>query len=272
MADYTLSDLEALTGLPARTIRYYIAQGLIPSPGREGPSSRYPEQTLQRLRLIARLRDAHLPLAAIRTRLASLHEDSIASLSEAPASPQQPAEPASALDYIRSLLAGQAGSGAISARSATLPAPSALSAPSAPPVPSAPPGASAPSVPVAPAAQARMSRLTHARRSIGPTGLNESPGPLLSQVADTPAAYDLPVPSAPIPSAPPPPASSAPIATASQSITPPQPPSLGERSQWERIAITTDIELHVRRPLTRPDNRLVERLIAFARQLQEDTK
>ena len=46
-------------------------------------------------------------------------------------------------------------------------------------------------------------------------------------------------------------------------------PPLG-RSQWDRIALTTDIELHVRRPLTRADNRLVERLLAFARQLLEE--
>ena len=57
-----------------------------------------------------------------------------------------------------------------------------------------------------------------------------------------------------------------------RAVTPTPAASLGERSQWERIAITTDIELHVRRPLTRTDNRLVERLLAFARQLQEGTK
>ncbi len=49
-------------------------------------------------------------------------------------------------------------------------------------------------------------------------------------------------------------------------------PVAGERSQWERIALTPDIELHVRRPLSRRDNRLVERLIAFARQLQGEDK
>ena len=46
--------------------------------------------------------------------------------------------------------------------------------------------------------------------------------------------------------------------------------TFGQRSQWERVAITSDIELHVRRPLSRRDNRLVERLVAFARQLQEE--
>jgi DNA-binding transcriptional MerR regulator len=40
-----------------------------------------------------------------------------------------------------------------------------------------------------------------------------------------------------------------------------------ERSQWERILLATDIELHLRRPLSREQNRQVERLIAFAREL-----
>jgi hypothetical protein len=51
----------------------------------------------------------------------------------------------------------------------------------------------------------------------------------------------------------------------------PLPPN-PERSQWERIAIEPDIELHVRRPLSRTQNRRVERLIAFARQLLEEDK
>lgn len=40
-----------------------------------------------------------------------------------------------------------------------------------------------------------------------------------------------------------------------------------ERSQWERILLATDIELHLRRPLSREQNRQVERLIVFAREL-----
>ena len=47
-------------------------------------------------------------------------------------------------------------------------------------------------------------------------------------------------------------------------------PAIGERATWERIVLGTEIELHVRRPLSRRDNRIVERLVAFARQLQEE--
>jgi DNA-binding transcriptional MerR regulator len=44
-----------------------------------------------------------------------------------------------------------------------------------------------------------------------------------------------------------------------------------DRSQWERIALTPDVELHIRRPLTRSLNKAVDRLITIARELlQED--
>lgn len=43
-----------------------------------------------------------------------------------------------------------------------------------------------------------------------------------------------------------------------------------ERSQWERLSLHPDVELHVRRPLSRELNRRVDRLIALARALMED--
>jgi DNA-binding transcriptional MerR regulator len=49
------------------------------------------------------------------------------------------------------------------------------------------------------------------------------------------------------------------------------PPSFEpDRAQWERIALAPDIELHIRRPLTRQLNKRVERLITIARQLLEE--
>jgi DNA-binding transcriptional MerR regulator len=39
------------------------------------------------------------------------------------------------------------------------------------------------------------------------------------------------------------------------------------RSQWDRIALTKDVELHVRRPLPRERNRQVERLLEEARRI-----
>jgi len=48
-------------------------------------------------------------------------------------------------------------------------------------------------------------------------------------------------------------------------------PTVGsERSQWERIALTPDVELHIRRPLTRERNRQVERLLEEARRIMKE--
>jgi DNA-binding transcriptional MerR regulator len=48
----------------------------------------------------------------------------------------------------------------------------------------------------------------------------------------------------------------------------PPPPS---RSQWDRIALGPDIELHVRRPLSRNTNRILEEIVRHAQDLlQED--
>ena len=43
-----------------------------------------------------------------------------------------------------------------------------------------------------------------------------------------------------------------------------------ERSQWERIPLAPDIELHVRRPLPRPLSKQVDRLVSIARDLLEE--
>ena len=43
-----------------------------------------------------------------------------------------------------------------------------------------------------------------------------------------------------------------------------------ERSQWERIDLTPDVELHIRRPLVRSTAKRVDRLIAIARDLLEE--
>lgn len=184
MTDYSLAELSALTNVSARTIRYYISVGLLPSPGREGSATRYPATTLARLRLVLRLRDEHLPIAEIRRRLEELGDDDIEALLAAP-TPAQP--PQGALEYVRSLLASGAN------------------------------------VPAAPAM------------------------PLFF------AAEPSDLPSDP-PSGKPP-------------ASPAQPAAPARSSTWERIPLTADLELHVRRPLSRRDNRIAERIVAFARQL-----
>lgn len=47
-----------------------------------------------------------------------------------------------------------------------------------------------------------------------------------------------------------------------------EPVGTGEkRSTWERIALAPDVEIHVRRPLSREQNRQLERLMDVARTL-----
>ena len=48
------------------------------------------------------------------------------------------------------------------------------------------------------------------------------------------------------------------------------PTTAGDRSQWERIVLAPDIELHVRRPLSRIQNKRVDRLLTIARELLEE--
>jgi len=214
-SEYSLQELADLAGATPRTIRYYIAQGLLASPGRVGPGTTYTEGHLNRLRLIRRLQREHLPLAEIRSRLAALDDATVAALVEAPAA-EPPA--GSAIDYIRGVLGGdsppdgtlwnQAGGG------------------SSPVSPIRPPAGS----PVSPA---------------GPPA-SPAPAPRISVAQDLPGST---------------PAEPSPIHPAT-----PTP----DRSQWDRILLAPDVELHVRRPLARRQNKQVERLITIARELFEE--
>ena len=80
---YSLSDLARLADVTPRTVRYYVAQGLLPSPEAAGPATRYGEGHLARLRLIRRLQRDHLPLAEIRARLERMGDDEIVAAASA---------------------------------------------------------------------------------------------------------------------------------------------------------------------------------------------
>jgi DNA-binding transcriptional MerR regulator len=174
----SLKQLAEAADVTPRTIRYYVAQGLLPSPEQAGPNTRYTSGHLERLRLIKRLQAAHLPLATIRSQLDALG-DNHDLLSTAPATPPVAPSKESAADYIRSVLHE--------------PAPRPMAA----------------------------------RATFAPT----------------PAWLQAP-----------------------RSTTQP------DRSQWDRVVLSPDVELHVRRPLTRDHNRRVDRLIAAARELLQEDK
>jgi DNA-binding transcriptional MerR regulator len=68
-AGMSLEELAGATGIPARTIRYYQAQKLLQKPNRDRKDARvarYTDEHVERLRLVAELRDRGLKLPAIR--------------------------------------------------------------------------------------------------------------------------------------------------------------------------------------------------------------
>ena len=175
----TLAELADAAGVTPRTVRYYIAQGLLPPPVGTGGGADYTEAHLAHLKAIKALQNQHLPLAEIRGRLSG----------EGAAAPV-PTASNSALDYLDSVL-----------------------------------------------------------------GLGRAP----------PAAAPSPVPG--------PGSSAGGIGGLSQAIpggAPAQAVAAGSRSTWERHQLAPDVELHVRRPLTRELQRKLDRVLTLSRQIFEE--
>ena len=76
----TIDDLAERAGVPVRTVRFYIAEGLLPGPGARGKAATYGDEHLTRLLLIRRLAEQRVPLAEQRERLARLSPAEIRSL------------------------------------------------------------------------------------------------------------------------------------------------------------------------------------------------
>ena len=100
----TLSELSRLAGVSPRTTRYYIQQGLLPSPG-SGRGTKYDRSHLERIKLIKALQEHHLPLADIRERLQNLSDEEVHEALEE--GPRRKVERESAMDYVRSVLSSQ---------------------------------------------------------------------------------------------------------------------------------------------------------------------
>lgn len=75
---YTMDDLEKESGVTARTIRYYISEGLLPPAYGRGPTAVYDADHLLRLRYIAQLKATRLPLSEIKDRLNTLSAEDLA--------------------------------------------------------------------------------------------------------------------------------------------------------------------------------------------------
>lgn len=208
---YSLSDLARLADVTPRTVRYYIAQGLLPSPEAAGSATRYGEGHLARLRLIKRLQRDHLPLAEIRTRLGRMGDDEVLAAAGALGSPEPgpSQDPTETLAFVRSLMRQTGVASTVVEESEE-------------------PGYA-------------MHRMTMA----------EAPSPA---AAPTPLAMPSRTePPGPVPGGP-----------APERHTQP------DRSTWERLVITPDVELHVRRPLDRRSNKRVDQLERIARELFEE--
>lgn len=79
----TLEALAEQVGIPVRTIRFYIAEGLLSGPGTRGKAASYSGEHVLRLRLIRRLSEQRVPLAEMRELLSRLSpEDEQALLDE----------------------------------------------------------------------------------------------------------------------------------------------------------------------------------------------
>jgi len=76
----TIDDLAERVGVPVRTVRYYIAEGLLPGPGARGKAATYTSEHLLRLALVRRLVDGHVPLRDIRERMSALSTEDIRAL------------------------------------------------------------------------------------------------------------------------------------------------------------------------------------------------
>src|SRR5438552_7439052 len=91
-----IAELAQLADVTPRTVRYYVAEGLLPPPGGAGQQRLYTSEHVLRLRAIKAMKASFLPLAEIRRRLAELAPTELERLVESVA----PTPASSALDYL----------------------------------------------------------------------------------------------------------------------------------------------------------------------------
>lgn len=74
-AEYSLDQLSKESGVTPRTVRYYVAEGLLPPPVTTGRYATYSQEHVDRLHAIGVLKEMYLPLREIRHRLSTLTRD-----------------------------------------------------------------------------------------------------------------------------------------------------------------------------------------------------
>jgi DNA-binding transcriptional MerR regulator len=86
---YTMADLEKATGLSARTIRFYITQGLLPAARGRGVGATYGPGHLLRLKAIGLLKQENTPLDQIRQRLEGMRDVELAAMLDVETAPPE---------------------------------------------------------------------------------------------------------------------------------------------------------------------------------------
>ncbi len=95
-----IHELAERAGVSVRTIRYYIAEGLLPAPTTRGRYAYYSQEYLDLIELIRRLKEAYLPLREIRSLVMSLQPNKVREvLEESAGLPQE--------ELLRSIRANQ---------------------------------------------------------------------------------------------------------------------------------------------------------------------
>jgi DNA-binding transcriptional MerR regulator len=72
-----IHELAERAGVSVRTIRYYIAEGLLPAPTTRGRYAYYSQEYLDLIELIRRLKEAYLPLREIRALVLNLPAEKV---------------------------------------------------------------------------------------------------------------------------------------------------------------------------------------------------
>ncbi len=270
MADettYSISELAAAAGVTARTIRYYAAEGLLPAPELRGKYAVYRAEHLERLRLIAQLKAAYLPLSAIKEQLDQLGPGQ---QPDALILPQRLAETSgSAAEYIAAALAGR------------LPTPQVpdlprLQTPGAPPpAPPAEEAARADRAAEEAAEEQQIDRRVATPLPLGRAELLPPPAPAAPSAAPPPAPASAPQRAEPAP------ASARSRAGSLLSRLVPrreraapeaeqpaaQAADTQEEERWSRVVLAPGVELHIREPAPHALRERLARLIEQARNL-----
>jgi DNA-binding transcriptional MerR regulator len=256
--EYDLVRLSALTATPPRRIRYYISEGLVPSPVGVGPGAHYRDTHLLRLAYIRCMQRESLQLSEIRSRLGALDD---AQVREALEQRGWELEGLVSVADEQGDAPSQGHAGAEQVESPPLAWPGAS--------PGAPRGASSAGLePAADHLRADGPISASARRSPNvpsSTASSTTAGQGGAAALDYLRSVLHPASTAASPGTPPP--SRSPARGLPAAPYPSSQEAALERATWERIRLHGDVELHVRRPLSRDTNRRVEELLREAREI-----